>query len=54
MLATGPTHRVYSRAEHPRQHVKTDRGNSVYDRLYGGREDADRQGRHHDTDENNP
>jgi hypothetical protein len=46
--------RVYNRAEHPRQNVKTDHGNSVYDRCYGWREGADRQGRHHDTDKSHP
>ncbi|OBJ81400.1 hypothetical protein A9W97_02460 [Mycobacterium gordonae] len=33
--------RGYNRAEHLRQHVKTDSGDSVYDRCYGWREDAE-------------
>jgi hypothetical protein len=33
--------RGYNRAEHLRQHVKTDTGDSVYDRCYGWREDAE-------------
>jgi hypothetical protein len=33
--------RGYNRAEHLRQHVKTDGGDSVYDRCYGWREDAE-------------
>ena len=33
--------RGYNRAEHLRQHVKTDDGDSVYDRCYGWREDAE-------------
>jgi hypothetical protein len=33
--------RGYNRAEHLRQHVKTDIGDSVYDRCYGWREDAE-------------
>lgn len=31
----------YNRTEHLRQHTKTDDGNSVYDRCYGWREDAE-------------
>jgi hypothetical protein len=33
--------RGYNRAEHLRQHVKTDDGDSVYDRCYGWREHSD-------------
>jgi hypothetical protein len=33
--------RGYNRAEHLRQHVKTDAGDSVYDRCYGWRKDAE-------------
>jgi hypothetical protein len=33
--------RGYNRAEHLRQHVKTDDGDSVYDRCYGWREDSE-------------
>lgn len=33
--------RSHNRAEHLRQHVKTDDGDSVYDRCYGWREDAE-------------
>ncbi|EHM20668.1 hypothetical protein [Mycobacteroides abscessus] len=33
--------RGYNRAEHLRQHTKTDTGDSVYDRCYGWREDAE-------------
>lgn len=33
--------RGYNRAEHLRQHVKTDDGDSVYDRCYGWREDVE-------------
>lgn len=33
--------RGYNRAEHLRQYVKTDDGDSVYDRCYGWREDAE-------------
>jgi hypothetical protein len=33
--------RGYNRAEHLRQHVKTDAGDSVYDRCYGWREDSE-------------
>ncbi|TDH41192.1 hypothetical protein E2F47_27965, partial [Mycobacterium eburneum] len=31
----------YNRAEHLRQHTKTEEGDSVYDRCYGWREDAE-------------
>lgn len=33
--------RGFNRAEHLRQHTKTDEGDSVYDRCYGWREDAE-------------
>lgn len=33
--------RGYNRAEHLRQHIKTDDGDSVYDRCYGWREDSE-------------
>jgi hypothetical protein len=33
--------RGYNRAEHLRQHIKTDDGDSVYDQCYGWREDAE-------------
>jgi hypothetical protein len=33
--------RGHNRAEHLRQHIKTDDGDSVYDRCYGWREDAE-------------
>ncbi|SKF59981.1 Uncharacterised protein [Mycobacteroides abscessus subsp. abscessus] len=33
--------RGYNRAEHLRQHTKTDTGKSIYDRCYGWREDAE-------------
>lgn len=33
--------RGYNRAEHLRQHVKTEDGDSVYDRCYGWREDSE-------------
>ncbi|MBV8180828.1 MAG: hypothetical protein JO045_18920 [Mycobacterium sp.] len=33
--------RGYNRAGHLRQHVKTDAGDSVYDRCYGWREDSE-------------
>jgi hypothetical protein len=33
--------RGYNRAEHLRQHVKTDDSDSVYDRCYGWREDSE-------------
>lgn len=33
--------RGYNRAEHLRQHTKTEEGDSVYDRCYGWREDAE-------------
>ena len=33
--------RQLNRAEHLRQHVKTDEGDSVYDRCYGWREDSE-------------
>jgi len=33
--------RGYNRAEHLRQHVKTNDGDSVYDRCYGWREDSE-------------
>lgn len=33
--------RGYNRAEHLRQHVKTDDGDGVYDRCYGWREDSE-------------
>lgn len=35
--------RGYNRAEHLLQHVKTDDGDSVYDRCYGWREDSESQ-----------
>lgn len=31
----------YKRAEHLRQHTKTEEGNSLYDRCYGWREDSE-------------
>ncbi len=31
----------YNRAEHLRQHTKTDQGNSLFDRCYGWREDSE-------------
>jgi hypothetical protein len=37
----GPDSRGYNRAEHLRQHVKTDTGDSVYDGCYGWREDSE-------------
>jgi hypothetical protein len=37
----GDRDRGYNRAEHLRQHVKTDDGDSVYDRCYGWREDSE-------------
>lgn len=33
--------RGYNRTEHLRQHTKTDTGDSLYDRCYGWREDAE-------------
>ncbi|MED5813610.1 hypothetical protein VST63_14710 [Mycolicibacterium sp. 050232] len=35
------TKKNYNRAEHLRQHTKTENGDSVYDRCYGWREDAE-------------
>ena len=37
----GDRKRGYNQAEHLRQHIKTDDGDSVYDRCYGWREDSE-------------